>query len=459
MPDRYHLAIALLAFSVSLQAAGPHVATIEGKVLADEPWTGNEAAMPVGLISDMMLVGTPGDGEAGSLAGAVWAFKRVGQQWVQTQKILPTNPENGMRFGWSLSVDEQVDSGEAWMAVGAPQFDNKGRVDMYKRVGDTWVYHSTLSIPDPSNGAILGEDVSINVDIPLDEEEYLWTVAMGARGYKHAANIFSTGAVFISNLNNLEEWSVPGLPLGDIPGVEAQNIQIGSSVALDGDVIVAGAPWKTVSGNGGAGTIYLYTRSPVGTWALQSTFDNPDPIVGQAAGGANFGKQVALAKQIVPETGPTGNYYYVVGASTSTTDHAGGQAYILDGSAGTVINSQRVFRPDQTTSGDFFGFDVAIAQDLVGGDHRVLISSRVSGNGTAGAVFMYNQSDLLEPWLASYRIVIADTAPQQPGFSANVGQGLAAWENWLAISATNGAANSDAVYTNPLVLFRNGFEP
>jgi hypothetical protein len=407
-----------------------------------------------------MLVGDSIDSELGLNTGAVWVFKRVGQQWLQTQKILPVNPINGMRFGWSLSVEEQIDSGEAWLAVGNPKFNSaKGRVDMYERVGDTWVFHTTLTLPDGLNGNFFGEDVSINVDIPLDEVDYLWTVAIGVPTFTHAGNAFSTGAVFISNLNSLNNWTPPGMPLGDVPGIEYQNAQIGASVAIDGDVIIAGVPLKTVSGNGAAGAVILHTRSAAGVWAIQSTWDNPDPIVGQAAGGANFGKQVAIAKQLVPPAVPTGNYYYLVGAPTSTTDHAGGQAYIANGSAGNVSSSQRVFRPDQTESSDFFGFDVAIEQDLLGGNHHMLVSSRVQGNGVKSAVFIYDQSDLNEPWLPTHRLAITDTGPLQPGLTASFGQGLAAWRGWIAVTASNAAANSDAVYTNPIVFFRNGFEP
>jgi hypothetical protein len=74
-------------------------------------------------------------------------------------------------------------------------------------------------------------------------------------------------------------------------------------------------------------------------------------------------------------------------------------------------------------------------------------------------VFIYDQSDLNEPWLPTHRLAITDTGPLQPGLTASFGQGLAAWRGWIAVTASNAAANSDAVYTNPIVFFRNGFEP
>jgi len=459
MPVAYALLVLLWMLPLTLGADGPAVATMEGKVLADEPWGSNESAMPIGLIGDMMIVGTSTDGEAGILAGAVWVFKRVGQQWVQTQKILPTNPLNSMRFGWSLSVEEQIDTGEAWLAVGAPQHDNvQGRVDMYKRVVDTWEFQSTLSLPEGLTGSLFGQDVSINVDIPLNEVDYLWTVAIGVPSFTHEVNGFPTGAVFISNLNSLDNWTPPAMPLGDAPGADAQSAQIGAAVAIDGDVIIAGAPVKRVSGQISAGAIYLYVRSAAGVWAAQSMLDNPDAIDGEMFGGANFGKQVAVVKQIIPTREPTGNYYYVVGAPTSTSEHAGGQVYIFDGVAGSIINTQRIFRPDQTESTDSFGWDVAINQDLINGDHEIVISSRVQGNGPKGAIFLYDQSDLQEPWLPLRKLIITDIVNTQPGATASLGQSVAGWGGWIAATASNLVGTSDAVYTNPIVHFRDGFE-
>jgi hypothetical protein len=431
---------------------------MEGRVVADETWGGN-VEMPVGLISDMMVVGIQSEDEAGLLAGAVWVFKRVGQQWVQTQKILPTSPMNNMRFGRSLSIEQQIDTGEAWMAVGAPTFNNKGRVDMYRRVGDTWVYHSSLSLPDGLTGSLFGQDVSINVDIPIDEEDPLWTVAIGMPGFIYTGESTSKGAVFISNLNSLDNWTIPGMPLATTPGSDANLAQIGNSVAIDGDVIVAGAPQHIVSGQGLAGAIYVYRRSAAGTWAEETVFGNPDAINGEVTGGAYFGQQVAIAKQIIPPSVVTGNYYYLVGAPINTSEHTGGQAYIIQHSAGAITNYQRIFRPDQNEAEDRFGWEVAIGQDLTGGDHELLITSRHYGDGSQGAVFVYNQSDLNEPWIARQHLVITDLAANQPGFSANFGAAVAAWEGLIAVSATNAASNWDAIYTNPIIVHRSGFEP
>ena len=66
------LASCLLPISATAQ---PQVQILDGRVTADENWVRNEAAMSVGLISDMMLVGIPNDGEAAASAGAVCAFR------------------------------------------------------------------------------------------------------------------------------------------------------------------------------------------------------------------------------------------------------------------------------------------------------------------------------------------------------------------------------------------------
>jgi hypothetical protein len=215
------------------------VQTLEDRIVADENWVYNEAAMPVGLISDMMLVGIPNDSEAAASAGAVWVFKREGGQWVQKQKILPVDPLMGMHFGWSLSVEEQIDTGEAWLVVGAPHTNtSEGRVYLFERSGDTWV-HNTYLTTDQSD--FYGFDVDINVDIPIGQEEFQWTMVAGAPSYRFDGKQHNTGTVFISSRSGSGNWPPGAIPLG-ADTITSVNPQVGRAVAIDGDVVIAGAP-------------------------------------------------------------------------------------------------------------------------------------------------------------------------------------------------------------------------
>ncbi|MFK7957327.1 MAG: hypothetical protein AB8B96_14615 [Lysobacterales bacterium] len=435
--------------------AQPSTQQLGGRVLADEQWRGNQASMPVGLISDMMVVGTSTEDEAGVGAGAVWSFKRVNGQWVQMQKILPENPQNSQAFGWSLSVDEQIDTGEAWLAVGSPRADGFfGRVDLYQRAGDTWEYVQTLSGDRPSQ---FGFDVAINVDIPIGQPDFSWTVGIGAPGYRFDTNTFGTGAVHVSNLNSLNLWTPPAVPLGLDAATTPLFTGIGTSVALDGDMLVAGAPSSRVRGQNGAGVIYTFNRGAFSPFASNAPIENPDPIDGEQFGGAGFGADVAVSKQIIPMRQFTGNYTIVVGAPTDTSEIPGGQMYIINSAGPSAGEITRHTRPDRSERLDFFGWAVAVKQDLYNGDHEVLVSSRVQGDGVDGAVFSYNQADLLEPWLPTRKLIIANGSVF-PLSASNVGHSLAAWNNLIAAGSPSAAPGNDAVYTNPLVIYSNSWE-
>jgi hypothetical protein len=209
------------------------------RVTPAEAMGGGESAMPVGLISDMMVLGNWNYSGDFSNGGAVWSFKRVGSDWVQVQKITPPGAAANQAFGWSLAVEEQVDTGEAWLAVGAPQTDsNGGAVHLYQRDGDSWIFEQTLSSEDQDS---FGFDVDINVDIHIGMEVFQWDLVVGAPSYTFAGNGFNTGTIFVSFLNSLGLWTQGAIPLG-ADELTGNNPQHGNSVALDGDVIIAGGP-------------------------------------------------------------------------------------------------------------------------------------------------------------------------------------------------------------------------
>lgn len=426
------------------------------RVVADEPWNLNEVRMPVGVISDLMVVGTPKDTESGvSLAGAVFVFKIVGNNWVQVQKIVPPAPADQYKFGFSLSIEEQIDTGEAWLAVGAPGEDS-GRVYLYKRNGDTFEFEQLLTGEERGDG--YGYSVAINVDIPLNQSDFRWTLAAGAPFYKHPSAVRETGAVFISNLGNGGLWSQPGLPLGAAENAPEFSGRIGFSVALDGDSLIIGAPSLQVEGQNGAGGVYFASRGAAGTWVQGPAFPNPDPVIGQSFGGANFGAEVAVVKQIVPDRVPTGTYYFVVGAPERTNDVPGGQVYIFEGGpGGGIIKTQRVTRPGTPVVLDRFGSSIAIRQDLIKGDHKILIGYKPGTGQVVGSAYLYDQPDLPDPWVSKRRFLVGSVASTSN--SSLRLEAVAAWNSLIVLSTSNLVTGNDAVFTtDPAIIAALNFE-
>lgn len=421
---------------------------VSNRVAPDEPMGGGESAMPVGLISDMMVLGHWAYSDEFINAGVVWSFKWTGSDWAQVQKITPPDAAANNGFGWSLAVEEQVDTGEAWLAIGAPYTDgNKGAVHLYLRDGDSWVFKQTLTTP---GNDFYGFDVDINVDIPIEMEEYQWDLAVGAPSHKFDGNPSNTGTVFASSLNSLGLWTPGAIPLGaeTLAGV---NPQYGRSVALDGDVIIAGAPSMRVDGNNGAGAVIVFTRGKFSPWAGNTPVLNPDPVT-NALNGAGFGTDVDVVKQVTFPRQPTGNYYYAIGAPNPTTANQSGTVYVLDGGV-----FQTLTRPENIQTNDRFGTAVRFREDLEEGDHHLLAGTRGPNAGASGAVYLYDQVDFNEPWLPLSQLTVSGT-DQAPGWTATICQSVAAWDSLIAIATSNAQGGNDAVYSNPVDVFKDSFE-
>jgi hypothetical protein len=292
------------------------------------------------------------------------------------------------------------------------------------------------------------------VDIAIGQEEFQWDLAVGAPSYRFEGNGSNTGTVFMSTLNSLGLWTPGAIPLGadELAGI---NPQYGRSVALDGDVVIAGGPSMQVDGNNGAGAIIVFSRGEFSPWAGNTPVLNPDPVTNEL-NGAGFGTDVDVVKQLTPPRNPTGNYYYVVGAPNPTSVNAGGTVYVLEpGGGGFTFNT--LTRPENAQGNDRFGIAVRFQQDLENGDHRLLAGTRGPNSGNSGAVYVYDQSDFNEPWLPKTQLAISDT-DQSPGSTAKVCQSIATWNSLVAIGAPNGQGGKDAVYSNPVILFKDGFE-
>ena len=82
----------------------------------------------------------------------------------------------------------------------------------------------------------------------------------------------------------------------------AQNDRLGSSVAIDGDTIIAGAPYHTVGGNTTQGAAYTFTRggAKVRTQTAELTASD-------GAGGDFLGFSVGLAGQTIVAGSPNDN--------------------------------------------------------------------------------------------------------------------------------------------------------
>lgn len=166
------------------------------------------------------------------------------------QKLTATDTVASDQFGHSVSV-----SGDT-MVVGAPAVNGLvGAAYVFERSGGaTWVQQAKLLASDGASSDVFGISVAVDGD----------TIVVGADSEDVPS--INTGAAYVfvepvggwsGTLNESAKLLASDAALGDA---------LGTSVAIDGDVIVAGAASRDTGGLDRAGAAYVFEK-PVGGWS------------------------------------------------------------------------------------------------------------------------------------------------------------------------------------------------
>jgi hypothetical protein len=183
---------------------------------ADIDW--NDAfGRRVAIEGDTILIGAPRDDTAGSDAGAVYAFRRDGDTWVEQVELTGGDTQENDRFGSGLSL-----SGNRAI-IGAPGHDGAlsatGAAYVFRNDGPIWTEEAKLTAPDARAFHNFGSAVDI-------EEE---RAAVGASGAGSTTG--DLGAVYAFNLIG-DDWQ---------PHVMLRQLDVdyvdyfGKAVAVRGD--------------------------------------------------------------------------------------------------------------------------------------------------------------------------------------------------------------------------------
>ena len=195
-------------------------------------------------------------------AGSCFIYEKVNELWTERQKILAPSQVSGNNFGNGVSVSADGST----IAIGMSGYDmgsisNCGGVYIYVRSGNTWVYHSLLTITIANALFGSGGRVALSGDGQ--------TLAIGA----------NTGLAYIYRLIN-NVWTL----------IKTFNVELGYYVDLnhDGNVVVLGNYQYTVSYYPNKGIVYVATYDG-STWNIASLLE-PTPNVYDA-----YGKGVCIS--------------------------------------------------------------------------------------------------------------------------------------------------------------------
>lgn len=224
----------------------------DGKLLPPEVGPRDELGRAVAISGAIVAAGAPGDDDRGSSAGAVYVFEGS----ATPQKLTAADGAAGDGFGFSLALDGNR------LMVGAPFSDDggaqAGSVYLFERGAGGWHQVAKLTAADRRGSSLFGGALALSGS----------RAAIGARLDDGAGT--NAGAVYVFGGGaRVQEAKLlpPDLAAGD---------ELGISVALDGDVLIAGARYATVDGVARAGAAYRFKRIG-GSWQATHRLASPSP--------------------------------------------------------------------------------------------------------------------------------------------------------------------------------------
>jgi hypothetical protein len=212
------------------------------------------SAGAVSLVRDLAGIGAVLDDDRGLGAGAAYVFREDRAQWKSEAKLL--SPDGGAddRFGSSIDLL----GGEA--LVGARFHGSSGAVYSFVPAGEGWRFDQKLTGVGATRGAQFGDVLAVADSL-----------AVGAP-HDDALNA-NAGAVFVFERGQDGRWAQVARLVADDGGVDDV---LGISVAIDGETIIAGAPFHDgFDDNAGAG--YVFRRSREGVWEQVAKLPPADP--------------------------------------------------------------------------------------------------------------------------------------------------------------------------------------
>lgn len=310
---------------------------VEQAVLsAADPTPNSFFGIAVAISANTIAVGcTHGwDNSGNPDVGSVYVFVRSGTTWTQQAKLFETTGGPLKSYGYSLSL-----SGDT-LAVGARWDDhdgltNAGAVYVYTRTGTTWTLEQELTASDADNYDTFGFSVSLSGE----------SLAVGSYLKDRAPNP-DAGGVYVYT-RAAGTWTEQAA----LEGAGATlSEQVGYAVALEGDLLVAGAPGLDGAGVTDRGGARVFTRAGT-AWTEVATLFAADSLAGDQLGDSlalESGTLVMGASQAdIGALVDAGAFYVFTGSGATWTERTKGQpttpaagalfGYALDHHLGTAF--------------------------------------------------------------------------------------------------------------------------
>lgn len=318
---------------------------------------------------------------AGASSGAAYVFRWDGSRWNQSAKLLASDGTSLAKFGASVALLDNL------ALVGAPGasiggFTNAGAVYLFQRQNDgSWTQINKLQAENPGTNHALGSSVALGSATRL---------VAGAPGAPKNAFVANSGALYLFEKSN-GTWSETKLIGSDSKGGDG----FGTSVALAGDLLMAGAPVADTKSYA-TGAVYLFRRDGSGSWNEQRKLEPEDGLSGDG-----FGSSLALATF----SGPVNNVTTAFGAAAigapgrDGNGPSSGAAYLFSYqstgfSEDGKWHQEALLEARDGSRGDVLGDSVAITlrADVIGNRSAQVLAGAMNRDGAyldSGAAYLF----------------------------------------------------------------------
>ncbi len=242
----------------SQPAPAKTVEPIPGQLAASDGKKSNELGYSVSIAGDTAVLGAPYATIRSKYArGAAYVFVRSADGWKQTAKLTASDAGTNSFFGSSVSISgDTIVVGADGANLGEKQA--AGAAYVFVKPANGWTdatQTAKLMSSDLKSNSYFGSSVSIRNDV----------IAIGADGAAVGANPFQ-GAIYLYRKPGKVWVTTSTCSAKLIASDGAKGDQLGYSVSISEDSVVAGARSAQVAGNAGQGAAYLFVK-PAAGWA------------------------------------------------------------------------------------------------------------------------------------------------------------------------------------------------
>jgi hypothetical protein len=245
----------------------------EARLVGDDTGRGDQFGTAVDLDGELLIVGAWRADAVGVHSGAAYVFRRTAGSWVQEARLVGSDTQAEDLFGAGVAIQGDTAVVGSWWHD-TDGIENAGQAYVFRFDGAEWVELATLAAAD----AEVWDEFGLAVDLDLDR------IVVGAPTEDTLG--VATGAVYVFREQGGAGWLEEQKLLGSSVGV---NDRLGSSVAIEGGTLVFGSAEHSQS----PGSACVFEHDGV-EWLERARLTACDGVPGDG-----FGTSVALAGDLL----------------------------------------------------------------------------------------------------------------------------------------------------------------